>query len=77
MQNHRSHPLAFRLQQKPLLLRFGSIARLKVAESELSTQQEKNVLLAAEYSELVKNLEDRQREDSLQVIRYTGVLNRD
>lgn len=45
-----------------------SIARLKVAESELSTQQEKNVLVAAEYSELVKNLEQRQREDSLQVI---------
>ncbi|CAN0228063.1 unnamed protein product, partial [Pylaiella littoralis] len=42
-------------------------ARLKVAESELSAQQEKNVLVAVEYAELVKNLEQRQREDSLQI----------
>lgn len=45
----------------------GLTARLKVAESELSTQQEKNVLVAEEYSELIKSLEERQREDSLQV----------
>lgn len=43
-------------------------ARLKGAESELSAQQEKNVLVAAEYSDLVKNLEERQREDALQVL---------
>eukprot|EP00752_Nemacystus_decipiens_P002720 g2539.t1 len=42
-------------------------ARLKVVESELSAQQEKNVLVADEYSELIKSLEDRQREDSLQI----------
>lgn len=45
----------------------GLSARLKVAESELSAQQEKNVLVAEEYSELIKNLEERQRDDSLQV----------
>lgn len=53
--------------QNPLLLRLGLIARLRVAESELSAQQEKNVLVAEEYSELIKNLEERQREDSQKV----------
>ncbi|CAN0004803.1 unnamed protein product, partial [Ectocarpus sp. 6 AP-2014] len=42
-------------------------ARLKVAESELSAQQEKNVLAAGEYSERVATLEQQLREDSLQI----------
>ncbi|CBJ32464.1 conserved unknown protein [Ectocarpus siliculosus] len=42
-------------------------ARLKVAESELSAQQEKNVLTAGEYSERVATLEQQLREDSLQI----------
>eukprot|EP00903_Cladosiphon_okamuranus_P012440 g11653.t1 len=42
-------------------------ARLNVAESELSAQQEKHLLVAEEYSELIKNLEERQREDSQKI----------
>lgn len=41
--------------------------RLKLALSELSAQQEKNINIAEEYSELIKNLEDKQREDAQQV----------
>lgn len=56
------------LWPSPFYSHVVSVARLKVTESELSAQQEKNVLVAVEYAELVKNLEQRQREDSLQVI---------
>lgn len=46
---------------------YFSPERLRLALSELSAQQEKNINIAEDYSELIKNLEEKQREDAQQV----------